>query len=367
MRSCRRPSAAGDARRGLPSLRRPDDGRGRRARRAGRGRGARAARGVRDLSQRRGVCRRGLGREGAGGARSRGVRPGRRDRCRASRRCARANASWSASSATAARANGAVRASRRCARRGSRSTSARRSALAGGGPIVQGLRCGGVRGGGRRTRLAGCAGATTPPGGEPSRFGLRGDDRRREPHQRAGRVGPGQTVVVIGAGGVGLNAVQGAAPRRSGCRDRDRRRRREARRREGVRGDERGERPFLRSSGRRARARRRRRRGDRNRRLGPGRRAGPRALAPGRDLVVVGMPASGEEARFDPTLLAHDGMRIVGTKIGSARPADDIPRLVAPLRGRPAEARRAGDGHLPARPDQRSGRGRCGGARRFAT
>ena len=35
-----------------------------------------------------------------------------------------------------------------------------------------------------------------------------------------------------------------------------------------------------------------------------------------------------QQARFDPTLLAQDGKRIVGTKIGSARPADDIPRLL---------------------------------------
>jgi Zn-dependent alcohol dehydrogenase len=41
------------------------------------------------------------------------------------------------------------------------------------------------------------------------------------------------------------------------------------------------------------------------------------------------MPATGQEARFDPTDLAHNGRRIVGTKMGSARPADDIPRLVA--------------------------------------
>src|SRR5439155_23388869 len=52
-------------------------------------------------------------------------------------------------------------------------------------------------------------------------------------------------------------------------------------------------------------------------------------LRRGGTLVVVGMPASGEKARFDPTRLAHEGMRIVGTKLGSARPADDIPRLVA--------------------------------------
>ena len=50
-------------------------------------------------------------------------------------------------------------------------------------------------------------------------------------------------------------------------------------------------------------------------------------LRRGGTLVVVGMPASGELARFDPGALAHDGKRIVGSKLGSARPADDVPRI----------------------------------------
>ena len=147
--------------------------------------------------------------------------------------------------------------------------------------------------------------------------------------ERAGNVGPGQTVAVIGAGGVGLNAIQGAV----------------------IAGADpviaidvaeeklAGARAFGATAGVDARS------------ADPV--AAVRAIAGGADvviatagsaraveqglallrrggtLVVVGMPASGEEARFDPTQLAHDGMRIVGTKMGSARPADDIPRLVA--------------------------------------
>jgi Zn-dependent alcohol dehydrogenase len=50
-------------------------------------------------------------------------------------------------------------------------------------------------------------------------------------------------------------------------------------------------------------------------------------LRRGGTLVVVGMPPSGELARFDPGALAHDGKRIVGSKLGSARPAVDVPRI----------------------------------------
>lgn len=45
-------------------------------------------------------------------------------------------------------------------------------------------------------------------------------------------------------------------------------------------------------------------------------------------LVLVGMPASGVTAELDPTALAHDGQRILGSKLGSTRPETDIPRLV---------------------------------------
>lgn len=50
-------------------------------------------------------------------------------------------------------------------------------------------------------------------------------------------------------------------------------------------------------------------------------------LRRGGTLVVVGMPPSGEHARFDAGALAHDGKRIVGSKLGSSRPAHDIPRI----------------------------------------
>ncbi len=147
--------------------------------------------------------------------------------------------------------------------------------------------------------------------------------------ERAGRVCPGQSVAVIGAGGVGLNAIQGAVIAGADpviAIDVNEQKLAVAR-------------AFGATAGVDAR------------------RADPisavRAIAGGADvviatagsaqaveqglallrrggtLVVVGMPASGAEARFDPTRLAHDGMRIVGTKLGSARPADDIPRLVA--------------------------------------
>jgi S-(hydroxymethyl)glutathione dehydrogenase / alcohol dehydrogenase len=52
-------------------------------------------------------------------------------------------------------------------------------------------------------------------------------------------------------------------------------------------------------------------------------------LRRGGTLVVVGMPPSGELAAFDPGALAHDGKRIVGSKLGSARPAEDVPRIAA--------------------------------------
>jgi S-(hydroxymethyl)glutathione dehydrogenase/alcohol dehydrogenase len=56
---------------------------------------------------------------------------------------------------------------------------------------------------------------------------------------------------------------------------------------------------------------------------------GVACLRRGGTLVVVGMPPSGELARFDPGALAHDGKRIVGSKLGSARPAEDVPRIAA--------------------------------------
>lgn len=48
----------------------------------------------------------------------------------------------------------------------------------------------------------------------------------------------------------------------------------------------------------------------------------------GGTLVLVGMPATGVTAELDPTALAHDGQRILGSKLGSTRPETDIPKLV---------------------------------------
>lgn len=44
-------------------------------------------------------------------------------------------------------------------------------------------------------------------------------------------------------------------------------------------------------------------------------------------VVIVGMTADGATAAFDPGALAHDGVRIVGSKVGSVRPAEHLPEL----------------------------------------
>ena len=45
--------------------------------------------------------------------------------------------------------------------------------------------------------------------------------------------------------------------------------------------------------------------------------------------VLVGMPPSGVTATIDPSWIAADGQRILGSKMGSARPLIDIPRIVS--------------------------------------
>jgi Zn-dependent alcohol dehydrogenase len=50
-------------------------------------------------------------------------------------------------------------------------------------------------------------------------------------------------------------------------------------------------------------------------------------LRRGGTLVLVGMPAGVEHARIDPGALAHNGTRIVGSKLGSSQPARDVPHL----------------------------------------
>jgi len=44
--------------------------------------------------------------------------------------------------------------------------------------------------------------------------------------------------------------------------------------------------------------------------------------------VIVGLPAQGERASFEPLALAEADQRIIGTNYGSIRPSIDIPRLV---------------------------------------
>ncbi len=52
-------------------------------------------------------------------------------------------------------------------------------------------------------------------------------------------------------------------------------------------------------------------------------------LAPAGTLTIVGMPASGDVARFDATALADTEQRILTSKMGSTRLRVDIPKLIA--------------------------------------
>jgi len=52
-------------------------------------------------------------------------------------------------------------------------------------------------------------------------------------------------------------------------------------------------------------------------------------LRRGGELVVVGMTPKGATAAYDPTVLAHDSRSIVGSKMGSSVPAIDVPAFAA--------------------------------------
>jgi Zn-dependent alcohol dehydrogenase len=54
-----------------------------------------------------------------------------------------------------------------------------------------------------------------------------------------------------------------------------------------------------------------------------------RSVRRGGTVVVAGMPASGATVAVEPAAVAHDGIRIAGSKLGSAVPARDIPALAA--------------------------------------
>jgi S-(hydroxymethyl)glutathione dehydrogenase/alcohol dehydrogenase len=55
--------------------------------------------------------------------------------------------------------------------------------------------------------------------------------------------------------------------------------------------------------------------------------SGMELLRRGGELVVVGMTPSGATAAYDPTVLAHDGRSIIGSKMGSSVPEVDVPHL----------------------------------------
>ena len=54
-----------------------------------------------------------------------------------------------------------------------------------------------------------------------------------------------------------------------------------------------------------------------------------RMLGIGGAAVVVGLPPTGAQARFDPLVLAEREQRIIGSNYGSAIPAEDFPELVS--------------------------------------
>jgi len=142
---------------------------------------------------------------------------------------------------------------------------------------------------------------------------------------------PGSTAVVIGAGGVGLNTVQGAAI--SGARvvialDVVEGKLEAARRFGATHAVNAGAADAV----------------DQVRRLTGGRGAdyvfvtvGAKAAIPqafgmaarSGTIVLVGMPASGVTVAVDPGEIAHNNWRVLGSKMGGARIQADIPKLVA--------------------------------------
>lgn len=58
-----------------------------------------------------------------------------------------------------------------------------------------------------------------------------------------------------------------------------------------------------------------------------------RYIEPGGELVIVGMPASNNEIEIDPVIIAAAGHRIVGSKMGTSQIRRDIPQLIEWYRG----------------------------------
>ena len=145
----------------------------------------------------------------------------------------------------------------------------------------------------------------------------------------AGNLRPGMNVAVVGAGGVGLNSVQGAAlgganaviavdptaPKREAAR---------------AFGATHAVDPVNEDAAGAVRAAT----GGRGADLvvvavgAPAAiEAGLSLLARGGTMVVAGMTASGTKAAYDPLTLAFEGQRIVGCRMGSGHIGRDIPRL----------------------------------------
>ena len=140
---------------------------------------------------------------------------------------------------------------------------------------------------------------------------------------------PGEDVVVIGAGGVGLNAIQGAAiagARRIVAVDMTPEKldiAAEFGATDGVLAT--GEKPWksvFNVIGKGAEAV--------IVTVGaiPAYQQAPRYLAPGGKVVMVGMPHSGATAEYEPVILAATGQGMVGSKMGDVVIARDIPWLV---------------------------------------
>ena len=67
--------------------------------------------------------------------------------------------------------------------------------------------------------------------------------------------------------------------------------------------------------------------------VGPAIEQGIGLMGKGAETIIVGMPPSGVTTTFDPSWLASDSQRIVGSKMGSAQTPADIPQLVGLYRG----------------------------------
>ena len=67
--------------------------------------------------------------------------------------------------------------------------------------------------------------------------------------------------------------------------------------------------------------------------VGPAIEQGIGLMGKGAETIIVGMPPSGVTTTFDPSWIAADSQRIIGSKMGSAQTPADIPQLVGLYRG----------------------------------